>query len=296
SIIKTKTSKNDLLSFSSGDSIEVCEGELINLQGIIIDINGDSIRVLPKHEAFKDEILLKANEIRKYFSIGNHVKVLNVRFEGATGMIVGIDGVKAIVLSDETKDEVKTSTSVYSTEQFQLKDLANIPSDKVGIVIRIERERLQVLNMNGKVQIIPIQSNHHGQIKHIYRNFVFIFCCTLTENSGLFVSKARNLLLTSDQSKVSSSLHLNSPVSYDRRTSNSTEGIKIPFSILDNIRRDTNLIGQTVRISQGSYKGHVGIVKDATVSTFKIELHTKCQTTPHHDGSMTPYAHDDASA
>ncbi|CAF4350494.1 unnamed protein product, partial [Rotaria sp. Silwood2] len=222
SIIKTKTSKNDLLSFSSGDSIEVCEGELINLQGIIIDINGDSIRVLPKHEAFKDEILLKANEIRKYFSIGNHVKVLNVRFEGATGMIVGIDGRKAIVLSDGTKDEVKTSKSVNSTGQFQLKYLVNIP--------------------------------------------------------GLFVSKARNLLLTSGQSKVSSSLHLNNPVSYDRRTSNSTEGIKIPFSTLDNIRRDTNLIGQTVRISQGPYKGHVGIVKDATVSTFKNELHTKCQT------------------
>ncbi|CAF4369575.1 unnamed protein product, partial [Rotaria sp. Silwood2] len=100
-----KTSKNDLLSFSPADPIEVCEDELINLQSTIVDINGDSIRVLPKHEVFKDEILFKANEIRKYFSIGNHVKVLNVRLEGATGMIVGIDGVKAIVLSDGTKDE-----------------------------------------------------------------------------------------------------------------------------------------------------------------------------------------------
>ena len=38
------------------------------------------------------------------------------------------------------------------------------------------------------------------------------------------------------------------------------------------------LIGQTVRISQGPYKGYVGIVKDATESTCKIELHAKCQT------------------
>lgn len=31
-------------------------------------------------------------------------------------------------------------------------------ADKVGVVIRIEKERLHVLNTDGKVQIIPIQS------------------------------------------------------------------------------------------------------------------------------------------
>ena len=49
--------------------------------------------------------------------------------------------------------------------------------------------------------------------------------------------------------------------------------MKTPFSTLNNIRCDTSLIGQTVRISQGSYKGYVGIVKDATESIRKIELH-----------------------
>jgi transcription elongation factor SPT5 len=62
-----------------------------------------------------------------------------------------------------------------------------------------------------------------------------------------------------------------------RRTSNSTGsgsgGMKAPFSTLNNIRHDASLIGQTVRISQGPYKGYVGIVKDATESTCKIELH-----------------------
>jgi transcription elongation factor SPT5 len=154
--------------------------------------------------------------------------------------------------------------------------------------------------------------NRQGQIKHVYRHFVFIFCRTLTENSGLFVCKARNLLLTGGQSKISSiplsipinapymsprvmsspslhissssgssSIHSNSPASSGGRTPNSIGsggGIKTPFSSLNNIRRDTTLIGQTVRISQGPYKGYVGIVKDATESTCKIELHAKCQT------------------
>lgn len=54
--------------------------------------------------------------------------------------------------------------------------------------------------------------------------------------------------------------------------------VKAPFSTLNNIRRDANLMGQTIRISQGPYKGYFGIVKDATESTYKIELHAKCQT------------------
>ena len=65
SINKSKTSKNDLLSFAPGDHVEVCEGELINLQGTVVGIDGDSIRILPKHEALKDEIPFKANELRK---------------------------------------------------------------------------------------------------------------------------------------------------------------------------------------------------------------------------------------
>ena len=52
----------------------------------------------------------------------------------------------------------ETATGVDSTGQFQLKDLVNISADKVGVVIRIEKERLHILNMDGKVQIVPVQS------------------------------------------------------------------------------------------------------------------------------------------
>lgn len=167
-------------------------------------------------------------------------------------------------------------------------------------------------NDNKQCLFFSISKNCQGQIKHIYRHFVFIACRTLTENGGLFVCKAKHLLLTGSQSKVSStmihapymsprvslspsphtstsnssSIHMNSPISSssssssDGRTSNAMESnrIKVPFSVRNNIRRDTNLIGQTVRISQGPYKGYVGMVKDATESTCKIELHAKCQT------------------
>lgn len=44
------------------------------------------------------------------------------------------------------------------------------------------------------------------------------------------------------------------------------------------IPRDRDLIGTTIKIIKGPYKGNVGIVKDATASTARIELHTSCLT------------------
>ena len=38
------------------------------------------------------------------------------------------------------------------------------------------------------------------------------------------------------------------------------------------------LIDHTVKITQGPYKSHIGIVKDATETTARVELHSKCQT------------------
>jgi len=44
------------------------------------------------------------------------------------------------------------------------------------------------------------------------------------------------------------------------------------------VSRDIGLIGQTIRITVGPYKGDVGIVKDATECTARVELHSSCQT------------------
>jgi len=48
-VSKTEVTHN----FASGDMVEVCEGELIHLQGKVIRIDGNKITMLPKHEDLK---------------------------------------------------------------------------------------------------------------------------------------------------------------------------------------------------------------------------------------------------
>ena len=39
--------------FTPGDNVEVIEGELINLQGSIVKIDGNKVTIMPKHEDLK---------------------------------------------------------------------------------------------------------------------------------------------------------------------------------------------------------------------------------------------------
>jgi transcription elongation factor SPT5 len=52
-IPKAKSSSEVIHNFESGDMVEVCEGELIHLQGKVIKIDGNKITVMPKHEDLK---------------------------------------------------------------------------------------------------------------------------------------------------------------------------------------------------------------------------------------------------
>ena len=44
------------------------------------------------------------------------------------------------------------------------------------------------------------------------------------------------------------------------------------------VSRDREILGKTIKITGGPYKGAVGIIKDATESTARVELHSSCQT------------------
>lgn len=56
------------------------------------------------------------------------------------------------------------------------------------------------------------------------------------------------------------------------------------------VGRDMSLIGQTIRIAQGPYKGYIGIVKDATESTARVELHSSCNTISVDRSRLVPIA------
>ncbi|XP_052861646.1 transcription elongation factor SPT5 [Anopheles cruzii] len=327
-------------SFSMGDNVEVCVGDLMNLQAKIIAIDGSLITVMPKHEELRDPLIFKASELRKYFKTGDHVKVLAGRYEGETGLIVRVESARVVLVSDLTMHELEVlprdlqlctdmATGVDSLGIYQWGDLVQLDAQTVGVIVRLERENFHVLGMHGKVieckptalqkrrenrntialdwdqnqirrkDIVKVMEGPHtgrdGEIKHLYRNLAFLHSRMYTENGGIFVVKTRHLQLAGGSKNTLPSNPMMSPfggVMSPRihspmhpsggrggsGSSGSTRGGRGGGRGGGRISRDREILGRTIRITGGPYKGAVGIVKDATETTARVELHSSCQT------------------
>ena len=113
-----------------------------------------------------------------------------------------------------------------------------------------------------------------GEIKHIYRSFLFIHNRTQIENSGLFTTRcvnvatiaakgARTTTTGPDLTKMNPALQMKNGMNGN--------GAMPPPKMFG---RDRTL-GKTVTIRKGPYKGMLGIVKDTTDTTARVELHSK---------------------
>lgn len=317
-----------LHSFSMGDNVEVCAGDLANLQARIVAIDGAMITVMPRHDALKDPLVFKPSELRKYFKQGDHVKVLAGRYEGDTGLVVRVEPGRAVLVSDLTMHELEVlprdlqlcsdmATGVDSLGHFQWGDLVQLDAQTVGVIVRLEKESFHVLGVQGKVlevkpqalskrrenrftvaldseqntiqkkDVVKVIDGPHagrsGEVKHLYRNYAFLQSRMYLDNGGVFVCKTRHLQLAGGSKQPAApglgfmSPRIQSPhpgrggMTPGGRGGGGRGGGRGPA-------RDRELIGQTIKITGGPYKGNVGIVKDATGSTARVELHSTCQT------------------
>uniref|UniRef100_A0A8C1Q3W7 Transcription elongation factor SPT5 n=1 Tax=Cyprinus carpio TaxID=7962 RepID=A0A8C1Q3W7_CYPCA len=299
------TGKEREHNLQAGDNVEVCEGELINLQGKILSVDGNKITIMPKHEDLKDPLEFPAHELRKYFRMGDHVKVIAGRFEGDTGLIVRVEENFVILFSDLTMHELKvlprdlqlcseTASGVDAGGQHEWGELVQLDPQTVGVIVRLERETFQVLNMHGKVLTVRHQAVNRRKDNR--------FAVALdSEQNNIHVKDIVKVIDGPHSVKFATSseallffTHGTSFWRVPRDVTNFTVGGFAPMSPRISSpmhpggggggmgrgrgRRDNDLIGQTVRISQGPYKGYIGVVKDATESTARVELHSTCQT------------------
>lgn len=135
--VASKDDPSSVHSFSMGDNVVVCSGDLENLQARIIAIDGPLITVMPKHDELRDALVFKTFELKKYFKTGDHAKVLAGRYEGETGLVVRVESTRVVLVSDLTMHELEVlprdlqlctdmATGVDSLGQFQWGDLVQL--------------------------------------------------------------------------------------------------------------------------------------------------------------------------
>jgi transcription elongation factor SPT5 len=313
-------------SYAPGDVVEVYEGEQKGIWGKTVQVHRDIVTLRVTEGDLRGQTVeTPIKSLRKKFSKGDHVKVIGgSKFRDQVGMVVSIHSDKVTFVSDSdykeitvfSKDlrEASDSGGIGSLGQYDLHDLLQLDQSTVAIIIKVDRESLQVVDQDGSTRsVLPSQisgkisarraavatdkngseirvgdtvreaagEHKSGAILHLHRAFAFLHNREQTENSGVFVSRTSNLVTTAARGGRITNGASNMPDlnKMNPARSNAVPGANgmEPPAIPKTFGRDRAL-GQTVIIRKGPYKGLLGIVKDTTDLDARVELHTKRST------------------
>uniref|UniRef100_H2Y417 Transcription elongation factor SPT5 n=1 Tax=Ciona savignyi TaxID=51511 RepID=H2Y417_CIOSA len=208
------------------------------------------------------------------FAPGDNVEVAEGELINLQGKVISVIGSKVTMMP---KHEELTHQAVTRRKDTRF-----------AVALDAEQNSIQCKDI-----VKVIEGPHMGQegeVKHMYRGFPFLHSKKIIENGGMFVVRTRHVVLAggSRQNVTSSpfapmSPRIGSPARQDNDR-NKAGGAGAGggggggFRGRGRGQRDMGIIGQTVRVRQGPYKGHIGVVKDATESTARVELHATCQT------------------
>ncbi len=77
---------------NKGDKIRVVKGDLNGLYGTVITIENGDVLFKPNIEGFNDNLKLNTEFVVKYFEPGDHIRIIDGKFKGETGIVVSIEG------------------------------------------------------------------------------------------------------------------------------------------------------------------------------------------------------------
>lgn len=225
------------------------------------------------------------------------------------------------VFSKDLRAAGEAGGTATNVNNLDVQDLVQIDATTVGVVIKSDMEAVRVLDQNGSVvlrlpsQLQKIELGRHvavatdkagteirvgdgvkeaigenktGTILHIHRGFVFVHERTRVENSGLWVARCTGVITTMSKGREQQTkVDLSALAPHLRQQNGAAAAAMAPPQRPGRDR----IIGQHVHIRKGMYKGHKGLVKDATATTARVELQSKNKTinVPKQDLSIVEY-------
>uniref|UniRef100_A0A0E0GDE9 Transcription elongation factor SPT5 n=1 Tax=Oryza nivara TaxID=4536 RepID=A0A0E0GDE9_ORYNI len=93
--------------FMKGDSVIVIKGDLKNLEGYVEKEEDATVHIRSKLPGLLDTLVFNEGDLCNCFNPGDHVKVVSGVQEGATGLVVKVEGHVLIILSDTTKEHIR---------------------------------------------------------------------------------------------------------------------------------------------------------------------------------------------
>ncbi|GAX15032.1 transcription elongation factor SPT5 [Fistulifera solaris] len=214
------------------------------------------------------------------------------------------------VRTSQLRESAEIASGQDRLSGYELYDLVVLSgggsANEVGVIVRVGREDFTVINNHGlarevrpeelrgkrnstsvRAVALDVQGNqircgdtvnvaegpHKGKsatIKRMSRAQLFLHSQTRSEHAGIFVVRSRSCVLSGSRQQ-SRGPGMDGGVSpFATPQSQTTRG---PVGGRGN--KDDGLIGKTVRVQAGQWKGYIGTVTDTTATHVQVELHSR---------------------
>ncbi|KAJ6140576.1 hypothetical protein N7470_010372 [Penicillium chermesinum] len=264
-------------AFQPGDPVEVYRGEQQGLIGRTESTRGDIVSLKVTDGDLAGQVIdAPVRTLRKRFREGDHVKVIGGSHnQNESGMVVSVEGDKVTLLSDMSMREITVfgkdlRLSADLTDgpvgKFDVHELVQLDPATVGCIIKVDRESLRVMDQNGSVrdvlptQVTAVRERLNSEIVATDRNGAQI---RLRDTVREVVRSRRSSLWP--RSNQNEPCDGNEATRRPRRTRSPSP---LPKGNTD------VLIGKTVSVRKGRFKGLIGIVRDADDKIARVELYT----------------------
>lgn len=305
----------DVVEIYEGEQKGV-SGKVVNIQGDIVKMSitdgplrGQVIEVPTKglRKKFKEGDHVKVIGGSRYRDeVGMVVKISQDRVT----LLTDQDNTEVTVFSKDLR-ESSDSGGAGSLGQFELWDLVQLDPATVACIIKIDRESLVVLDQNEQVRtLLPSQiaqkigrrrfgvatdrngseirvddivrevgdGGRQGKITHIHRSFLFMHSPEIPEHAGIFVTRTTNVqTIAAKGGRIATGTNIDLTSMNPAMKLNPNGGDAAAMPPPKTMGRDKS-IGLTCTVKRGNYKGLLGIVKEATDTHCRVELHTKGKT------------------
>jgi transcription elongation factor SPT5 len=158
---------NRKIVYCKGDKVRILKGELKNLAGSVISSQENMLTIAPQLKEIESTTLeLHISDVCKFFENGDHVKVINGRYNGQTGLVLATDSDTVKVLGDISRDnftvlaqdlQLTDEVAVGQTfsKKFHVNDVVTLTNETAfGIIVKVEIDCVIAIMDNGDRRVL----------------------------------------------------------------------------------------------------------------------------------------------
>ncbi|CAK9002229.1 Transcription elongation factor SPT5 (DRB sensitivity-inducing factor large subunit) (DSIF large subunit) [Durusdinium trenchii] len=258
--------------FTEGDHVKVLNGRYASETGTVCKImedDSDKWKAIVFTDSANKEIVVFIDDLKISAEVAqarDSLKNIHLLDLVSLGNQVGI----VVKIGSETVDVLLQTGTIRSVGPHEVRGKLNNKSRNTSAQDKLRNS----ISVNSMVKVVAgDNAGLEATVKHIHRSFLFLHSRMRLANAGIFVERSRNVQLAGIKLRNAGGVGMMQAAPGVNTRGGRGRGMGRGAGSLNN--RDDDLVGKSVVLTKGRFKGYIGIAVSATPETVKVEIHSQ---------------------